>query len=88
MQPAARFKGDGYIVYPDVEHNDVILSNRAVATREGLYDWELLHMLAKQDAGAALAISGSVAHTFTDFTDDVTVLDTAREKLLQAICGG
>ena len=61
-------------------------SNRGVATREGLYDWELLHMLAQKDAAAAMAISLSVARTFEDFTDDAENLDAARMKLLEAIC--
>ena len=86
IQPAARYKGDGYIVYPDVEHFDVLHSNRGVATREGLYDWELLHMLEQKDAAAAMAISLSVARTFEDFTDDAENLDAARMKLLEAIC--
>ena len=61
-------------------------SNRAVATREGLYDWELLHMLGQKDASAAMAISQSVARTFEDFTDDAEVIDAARAKLLEALC--
>ena len=85
IQPHARFKGDGYIVYPDIEHFDVFHSNRGVATREGLCDWELLHMLAQKDAGAALAISRSVARTFEDFTDDATVIDSARARVLEAL---
>ena len=86
IQPGARYKGDGYIVYPDAEHFDVLPSNRAVATREGLYDWELLHMLGQQDAAAAMAISQSVARTFEDFTDDAEGIDAARAKLLEALC--
>lgn len=86
IQPNARYKGDGYIVYPDVENFDVMLSTRAVATREGLYDWELLHMLGQKDAAAALAISRSVARTFEDFTNDDTAPDAARVRLLEAIC--
>lgn len=86
IQPNARYKGDGYIVYPDLEHFDVLHSTRGVATREGLYDWELLHMLGQKDAAAALAISQSVARTFEDFTDDATVIDAARIRLLEAIC--
>lgn len=85
IQPAARYKGDGYIVYPDVEHNGVWLSNRAVATREGLYDWELLHLLEQKDPQAARAISLSVARRFDEFTDDSTLLDAARIRLLQAV---
>lgn len=87
LQPAARYKGDGYIVYPDLENFDVIHSNRGVATREGLYDWELLHMLEKKDAAAAGAICASVARTFEDFTDNADLIDAARVKLLQAITG-
>lgn len=86
IQPHARYKGDGYIVYPDLEHFDVSLSIRGVATREGLYDWELLHMLGSKDPAAALAISRSVARTFEDFSHDAQALDTARIRLLEALC--
>ena len=86
IQPNARYKGDGYIVYPDIENFDVLHSNRGVATREGLYDWELLHMLGQKDPAAALAISRSVARTFEDFTDDAAVIDAARARLLEAVC--
>ncbi len=85
IQPAARYKGDGYIVYPDIENFNVTMSNRGIATREGLYDWELLHMLAQKDPAAAKAICLSVARRFDDFTDDAELLDAARTKILRAI---
>ena len=64
----------------------ILHSNRGVATREGLYDWELLYMLGQKDPAAALAISRSVARTFEDFTDDAAVIDAARARLLEAVC--
>ena len=86
IQPNARYKGDGYIVYPDLEHFDVLHSNRGVATREGLYDWELLHMLGQKDQASALAIARSVARTFEDFTHNEADVDAARIALLEALC--
>ena len=86
IQPNARYKGDGYIVYPDIENFDVLHSNRGVATREGLYDWELLHMLEQKDAASALAIAHSVARTFEDFTHNEADIDAARIRLLEALC--
>ena len=86
IQPNARYKGDGYIVYPDIENFGVLHSNRGVATREGLYDWELLHMLGQKDGAAALAIARSVARTFEDFTHNEADIDAARIAVLEALC--
>ncbi len=82
LQPSARFKGDGFIVYPDVAHNDVMMSNRGMATAEGLAEWELLYQLSEKDRSAAKALSGRVARTFRDFEKDPFVLDSIRTELL------
>ncbi len=82
MQPDARFKGDGYIVYPDVERGSVQLSNRALATLEGVEEYELLAMAAKHQPEAALALSRSIARSFRDFEADPDALERARVQLL------
>jgi len=84
MSEAARFKGDGYIVYPDVLHNTYKLSARAVATRDGVADWELLHMLERKSPESAKAISKRVCRKFDDFCDDLSgkTIDQARNEVL------
>ncbi len=80
----ARFKGDGFIVYPNPEKNDLLLSVRGLATREGIEDYELLHLLEKKYGELSKNISRRIAKTFTDFTYDPTgrLLDEARAEIL------
>lgn len=80
--PTARYKGDGYVLYPDVPNNSVTLSNRAVETIEGIQDWELLNMYAKHNPKDALRLSKKAAKSFTEFNNDPILLDSLREKLL------
>lgn len=82
MCPEARFKGDGFIVYPDPAKNSLMMSVRGAATRDGLEDWELLHLLADRDPDAAAGIARRVARSFSDFTPDPHVIDAARAEVL------
>lgn len=82
MHPDARFKGDGFIVYPDVEHNSLLLSARGINTIEGLQDWELLNILSKTNATAAKAICRRVASAFNDLHADAYELEAARVEIL------
>ena len=82
--PGARFKGDGFIVYPDKENLRVIPSNRLLATAEGIVEYELLKIVEKTDPAEAEAICASVARTFTDYNDDPDDLEFAHVRLLQA----
>ena len=82
--PGARFKGDGFIVYPDKENLRVIPSNRLLATAEGIIEYELLKIVEKTNPAEAHAICASVARTFTDYTDDEENLEFAHIRLLQA----
>ncbi len=82
--PAARFKGDGFIVYYDKENNRVTPSNRYFATLEGITEYELLKIVEKKDPALARSICLSVARSFTDFDGDPAVLDSAKIKLLAA----
>lgn len=82
MDPASRFKGDGFIVYPDAAHRSLLPSNRGLATAEGIQDYELLKLAEKKDPDAAKAISLSVARSFSDFTDDPNRIELARVELL------
>ncbi len=84
LNPEARFKGDGFIVYPDTERQTLALSVRGAETRDGLQDWELLRLLAAQNSAAALSLARRVAVSFSQFTHDPTgqLLDTIRAELL------
>ncbi len=84
LSPEARFKGDGFIVYPDTERGTLAHSVRGIATRDGMEDWELLRMLAKNDPATAGALARRVAVTFSHFTDDPTgrLLDDTRAEIL------
>ena len=82
LSPEARYKGDGFIVYPDVENNGLSLSIRGFATLEGIQDYELLRLLSAYDPHAARALSRRVARTFRDFDLDEDAADNARRELL------
>ncbi|MBR6921392.1 MAG: DUF4091 domain-containing protein [Clostridia bacterium] len=82
--PGARFKGDGFIVYPDEENLRVIPSNRLLATADGIIEYELLKILSEKDPAAADAICSSVIRRFNEYNDDPENLEYARIKLLQA----
>ena len=82
MIPEARFKGDGFIIYPDTEHTDVKPSIRGVASREGLQDVELLYLLEKKYPFMAKAIAARIARSFTDYTLDEGEVDRCRAEML------
>ena len=85
LQPDARVKGDGFIVYPDAENNAVLLSARAIATTDGAQEWELLTMLAKYDEQKAKEIAATVAKSFSDFSNDFSSADRARKEILELL---
>lgn len=89
LSPESRFKGDGFIVYPNAEAGRLNLSVRGAETRDGLQDRELLHMLAAVSPASALSISRRVAVSFSDFTYDPTgrLLDAARAEVLTLLDG-
>ena len=77
-----RFKGDGFIVYPDVENDCILHSARGIATIEGYQDLELLLMLEKKDPAAAKAIARRIAKGFTDLHATPDDVDRARNEIL------
>ncbi len=83
--PKAYFKGDGYIVYPDPEHDAVRTSIRMENTRDAAEDYELLALLAKADPEKAYQLARRVANSFHDFTWDTGKMKAARLELLQAV---
>ena len=82
LHPDARFKGDGFIVYPDAEHNSLLLSVRGLNTLDGLQDWELLNLLQQTNPAAAKAISRRIASAFNDLHTDPAALEAARVEVL------
>lgn len=82
LNPNTTFKGDGFIFYPDKENNCLLMSNRGLATIEGLEEWELLNMLGKKYKYVAEAISKNIGCTFNSFDDNPDTLDKARADIL------
>lgn len=82
--PDARFKGDGFIVYPDREKPDFILSNRALATIEGCEIWELLQELSACLSSASVVdrMAKTIAGSFTEFETDPDAITAFIERLL------
>lgn len=82
LNSEARFKGDSFVVYPDDENNTLLLSNRALATVEGVQEYELLALAARRHPEAAKALARSLVRSFSDFTDDAEKLEAAHSRLL------
>ncbi len=85
ISPSSRFKGDGFIVYPNTERNSVDLSVRAVNTRDGIQEYELLRLLCQKAPQKTKAIAKRVAKNFRDFNNDENCVILARKELLQLL---
>jgi hypothetical protein len=85
VSPNARFKGDGFIVYPNEEYNGVDFSARAVNTRDGIQEYELLHLLSLQSPQKAKALARKVGKSFLHFNHDENCVDIARKELLELL---
>lgn len=83
LSPDARFKGDGFIVYPDVENIDLFHSNRGFATIEGVEEYELLRLAALKNKSAAKALALRLAPSFNNFNDDSELLENLRVELFR-----
>ena len=82
LNPNARYKGDGFIVYPDVANNGLMDSLRGVNTRDGMQDWELLHLLELKNPAAAKAIAHRIAKAFNDIHATDADVEAARVEIL------
>ena len=85
FHPDARFKGDGFTVYPDAANNSLMLSARALNTMDGLQDWELLSLLRERNPNAAKKIALGVAKDFKDLHTDPVSLEAARAEVLKML---
>lgn len=83
LNKAARFKGDGFIVYPDSENGCLKRSVRLLATRDGIDEYELLKMVEKKFPKEAKAIAASLVQSFSNFTEDPEKIDQASVRLLK-----
>ena len=75
--------GDNAIVYPDPEHDGVLVSMRLEVMREGIEDYELLMESARHARAGTDALARAVMPTFTDYLRNVTQFRKAERELLQ-----
>ncbi len=83
LDPSARFKGDGHIVYPDAQNHGVLHSNRGLATMQGTEEYELLCIAARRHPQEAKKLALRLVRSFSDFEDDPELLEQLRVQLLQ-----
>ena len=83
LSPAVRHKGDGYIVYPDVETGGVQHSNRGISTIEGVEEYELLKIAERRHPEAAKALAKRMVSTFRHFCEEPEILEYTRIQLLE-----
>lgn len=84
LAPDARFKGDGFIVYPDAENNSVLDSARGIETLEGMQEWEMLVHAGRKAPDEVKKIVEAVTKGFDSFRFDPSgrALENAKAKLL------
>ncbi len=74
--------GDAFIVYPDREHKSILSSIRLEAMREGIEDYELLHLLDNKNHPAAQALAQKAVRSFTDYVRDPAEFRQIHRQLL------
>lgn len=82
IDPSARFKGDGHIIYPDAENKDFDFSNRGLATVQGAEEYELLRIASEKYPLEAKNLALRITRSFSDFDDDPELLENLRIRLL------
>ncbi len=75
--------GDSHIVYKGI--NGPLSSIRLEALRDGIEDYELLTLLAKQDPVFARQICDAVVRTMTDYVRDPATFRAIRAQILNAL---
>lgn len=75
--------GDAQIVYPDKDNLNLKKSLRYEAMRDGIEDYELLHMLRADNPTEANQIIDSILQDAKTYTTDPTVYREARRDLLR-----
>ena len=85
VNPSSRFKGDGAIVYPNAKADGLDFSARAVNTRDGIQEYELLHLLSLTAPQKAKSLAKRVGKSFLCFNDDENCVDVAQKVLLELL---
>lgn len=85
LNPEAKVKGDGFIIYPDPRNGTIKNSVRMLATRDSAQDYELLHMLAEKDPRRAYELAAKVIRRFDDFNQDPQYFEKVRLELLRRL---
>lgn len=83
ITPTARHKGDGFVVYPDLETGGVLPSNRFFATVEGAEEYELFKIASQKYPEAAKALARHHVRTFREFMAEPDAIDYTRIRLLE-----
>lgn len=76
--------GDGFIIYPDPANANVKTSVRALATRDGIEDYELFKILERKDADIAQSIADAIVTGFNKYNKDPNAILAKRMELLSA----
>ncbi len=87
LNSSARFKGDGFIVYPDPVHKTIKNSVRLMATRDGIEEFELFRILQRKNPDLANEIVNSIFTNFSYYTGNTKVMKERRKELLKAVSG-
>lgn len=85
LNPEAKVKGDGFIIYPDSKKGEICGSVRQLAARDSAQDYELLYMLAEKDPARAYELARKVIRRFDDFTWDPSLLEEVRTEVLRGL---
>lgn len=77
--------GDAFIVYPDREGKSVYSSIRLEAMREGIEDYELLHVLQQKNPALAEQISEAAIQSLTEYVRDPAAFRQIERRLLESV---
>jgi hypothetical protein len=75
--------GDAFIVYPDSARRSFYSSIRLESMREGIEDYELLRVLAKQNPAEADRLAKESITSFTEYVRDPAVFRKIQRRLLE-----
>jgi hypothetical protein len=85
LNPNAKVKGDGFIIYPDSKNSSIKNSVRMLATRDSAQDYELLNILAERNPKLSFEIAKKIIRRFNDFNWNPTHFEKVRCELLLSI---
>jgi len=80
-------KGDGFIVRPDKANNTIETSPRYESLRDGIEDYEVLHILGQRNPDLARDLALSMAWHADKYTADIGFMQRIRRLVLDAAAG-